>query len=366
MSKHETHDETPITAISVPSYNTQKSVYVGSDLFKVRYNLSAIAQKVLFTLAQRLKPSTELFPLWSIDIRTLFECCGLDDNNNKRYAIIRNAIKEIGTNPLERPDSTDESWETVYWFDKCSFDKKSMHVTIMFGYSIKEYLLQFNKFVEIKPVYFRHLGNYAMYLYPMLKNELYLSKKFSKYDIIVDKEIEYLKRFMFCDKIKSYADNTLFLQNVIGIQRKQSTDGNKDDIWEYSTKKAANKIHYISPIKEISDHTDIVVLAQAVKQGKAYYAVRFTISLKSTAVDERLTKHEENAQKALEAKAEVKSGKKRPDVEVVDKRHQSTMLKEANEAGLSVEKYAKLAGYVKRGEWYLLFAKKTEKSISQI
>ena len=301
------NNEISQTPITVPSYSTEKSVYLGSELFNVRYKLSAIAQKVLFTLAQRLVPTAELFPLWTIDIRTLFECCGLVENNHRRYGIIREALHEIGANPLQRRDSTDLNWKSVYWFDSSSFDVKSMNITISFGHSVKEYLLQFNKYVEIKPRYYKNLGNYAMYLYPMLKNELFLSKKFSKYEVVVDKDIDYLKSFMYCDKIKSYNDNSLFLSNVIGIQRKpKSEETSKTEEWTFATKKVEGKDVVYSALKEICDFTDIQVSAYAVKKGKAYEFVRFTVSLKQEGIEDRVAKNEYNAAKVLEAKTEIK------------------------------------------------------------
>jgi hypothetical protein len=51
-------------------FNKEKPVFIGSELFDgtKRYNLSANAQKLLFTLAQSLDHTNELFPLWQIQM----------------------------------------------------------------------------------------------------------------------------------------------------------------------------------------------------------------------------------------------------------------------------------------------------------
>jgi plasmid replication initiation protein len=349
-------------------FNKEKPVFIGSELFDgtKRYNLSANAQKLLFTLAQSLDHTNELFPLWQIDIRNLFTAMGRE-NHHDRYDVVREAFNELANNSLLYRISS-KKWGGMSWFQSFDFDgDNSFNIEIQFSERAKDLLLCLKRYVEVKPIHYSKLSQYGMYLYPMLKNELYLSKKHSKYTATVEKSIDFLKEFMFCDKTKSYENNTNFLFNVIGIQRSRSNDDENANNWEYATlKKNGNELTINSTLYEISKNTDIEVTAEAVKKGKAYNSIKFHIQLKKEAAEKRQAKNKENAVKQGIAQAETKKNKSNSAFERQDMQHQSVVLKNANEAGLSVEKYAKIAGYVKKGEWYILYKKKAASSIADV
>ncbi len=318
-----------------------------------RFKLSANAIKLLFTIAQSLRENPSLFAEIRININCLTKSLGLKDENNGRYEYVRDAFLELSKNPLEKYEG--KKWHIAHWVAEVKFD--GTEVEFYFTKTSQEVLTQMMRYVELKPKHYCNLSMYAAYLYPLLKNELFMSSKHSTYTKSVEKDIEFLKSYTFChDKYKNNVD---FFRNVLGIEK-------KDDEWLPTIRPSKDNLLEISPIQEINNHTDITVTATPLKRGAAYNRVKFAITLKSEAAQERQERNAAIKEKKKELNKELNINKSNDKFEVSKKYHASQIIKEAAAAGVEVDKYAKLCKLTKKGNYYLLFKKKEKNLFSDV
>jgi plasmid replication initiation protein len=320
----------------IKSFNPNRPTRIGSELAeRYRYNLGLHAQRLLLGLAQSLDLTLDLFPLWEVDIRSLFQYLAIENNNN-RYNIVREALSEIHKNPLEYKKS-EKNWGSYSWLTEYHFnDEDSKFVKIQFADAVKPFLLNLKQYVELKPKHYLKLGTpYATWIYPMLKNQILQSKKhFKAKEVVFEISIEKLREKTFTDGMKSYDEATNFLVRVVGIKRKRNSSS-----WEIVKESGA--------LWDINEFTDLNVRAEALKKGRAYDRVKFWVSLKESESEQRKSVNGRNVMKEkYPATFDLNKNKN-----IVKRFNIQTLRKNAEEAGLTLERYAQLAGYRINGEY---------------
>lgn len=325
-------------------YNPDRSTFLSAEIFdKYRYNLGLHAQRLLFGLASCLDQTQDMFPNWEIDIHGIFEYLGVS-NSNKRYEIVHEAFTEIQSNPLQFKDSA-KKWGGIAWLSEFKYDEsKSTYVQVEFNETVKPFLLTFKRYCEIKAKHYNKLGTqYSTWLYPYFKNYA----KLGKWEI----SLERLKEYTYNEKEKSYNPNhnknatTDFLRRVIGVERKKDSDGNYQ--WQYTEnsyklKSGEKRTKTCGTLYEISQNTDIIITAEALKTQRTYDRVVFYIKFTNQAKSLHVRKKK---QIAFESKQYNLFNE---GVRV----HMSQVLSYAQQSNMTAEQYAKGAGYVKKGKWY--------------
>ncbi len=185
-------------------FNEDRKVRISHEfLDKYRTGKLGIhAQKLLFGLAQCLDLAEDLFPDWDIDIRGLFDYLNLSEDNNDRYEIVRNAIRELAKNPLEYKIS-DKHWGLINWLSYAKFDESnSMFVRLRFTDDCKPFLLNYKQYCEMQTKYYVGLTSAnAMWLYPHLRNAY--KKKGGIHTIT----IQHLQEITYTDSLAAYDIN---------------------------------------------------------------------------------------------------------------------------------------------------------------
>lgn len=355
--------------VQLKQYNPNRPARVGAEVYeKYRYRMTVHSQRLLLGLAQSLDLTLDLFPEWHIDIRSLFDYLGIE-NNNQRYDIVRQAFNEILESPLLYKIN-EKKWGGYSWFEYVEFDEEdSYFVKVKFTDKVKPFLLNLSRYVELKPRHYIKLSSlYANWLYPPLKAQIHVSQKHFKPGTITEwvVPIARLQEFTFTDSDKSYEESPArFLKSVVGIYKSRATGK-----WELVQKNVANSKHSGS-LAEINEKTDLLVSAEGIKRGKTYHSVRFWIQLKEVEEKEVKKRIDENKAKARNPKqtalfddkvSEVVNATKAKETKIINKMHISEIHKlvnSSNAAGdkISVEQFAKQAGYVIKGEWAFRYEK---------
>lgn len=320
----------------IRKYHPDRAAHISHELIeKHRYKLGIYAQKLLFALAQNLDTTADLFPEWHINITDLFRYLNLSERNNDRYDIVRNAIREIGNNPIEYRISP-KKWGAWWWLSRMQFDaENSNYVTIKFSDDARQFLLQLNQFATLETRYYIDLSSqYAMWLYTQFKN------KYKMADGVWEVSLDRLRELTYTDQNPSYDParnknaNSNFLKYVIGIE---SVGKGSERVWR--ERRDTNREGLEVPagtLAEINLHTDLHVEAQPLKRGRSYDRIRFTIRLKAGLY--KSSKQQEAEREQTVRRARV-SG-----FHTISIAHAMEM---ARSAGLSLDEYLKLAGYTR-------------------
>lgn len=320
----------------IRKYHPDRAAHISHELIeKHRYKLGIHAQKLLFALAQNLDTTADLFPEWHINITDLFRYLNLSERNNDRYDIVREAIREIGNNPIEYRVNA-KKWGAWWWLSRMQFDaENSNYVTIKFSDDARQFLLQLNQFATLETKYYIDLSSqYAMWLYTQLKNKYRMAGGVWEVSIDRLKELTYTEQSAAYDSTKNKNANSNFLKYVIGIE---SVGKGAEKIWR--ERRDVNKEGIELPagtLAEINNHTDLNVEAVPLKTGRAYDRVRFTIRLKSGLYKSPKQMEAERSEAVQRAKV---SG-----FHTISIAHAMEM---ARSAGMSVDDYLRLAGYTK-------------------
>lgn len=249
------------------------------ELFNKNYRtkLSLYAQKLLFGLAASIKEDLELFPEWEIPISGLFKYLNLSEDNNARYYVVRDTIKEIASSVLEFEVSAKE-WRYLPWFADASFaSDKSEYVHIEFSPKVKPFLLQLKEYCLLEARYYIDLSSeYALWLYPLLRNAA--NKRYSYLELT----LEEIKKLTFNEKTDTYnpkknpSANKDLLKWVLGIVK-----DSKSGEYVFLKKKDKNGEYYeAGALWEINNKTDLKVSCKVLKTGRAITSVMFNISFK--------------------------------------------------------------------------------------
>ena len=332
-------------------YNPDRKAFIAHELLdKYRFNLSIYGQKLLYGLAQNLDVTYDLFPNWEIDIRGLFKYLNLSEENNDRYRIVRDAFFELSKNPIEWKVS-DRKWGSIPWHSIMSFDAdKSHYVKFAFNPNAKHLLLELKQFCALQTKYYTKLSSpYSMWLYPHLKDNL----KKGWHELTIDrlKEITYNENTDSYNLEKNRNANQDFLKRVIGIENNRKTKQ-----WQFTTtktkdKNGSEKLIETGALAEINALTDLEVIAKAVKNGRSYESVYFTIREKSQARKEKAIakKKRENV---IEIETETGFEMRVPMGQVYTYALKSKM---------SIEDYMKAAGYIEKNGYAVKVERKRVK-----
>jgi plasmid replication initiation protein len=281
--------------------NSKHHAVISNEVFdNNRYKLSTHAQRLLFTLIQNLdtESTLDLFPEWEIDMGVVFKYMGLEQSNN-RYEIVQKAFFEMATNPLQelsfRTNSGVARWKVIPWFSAEFDPDKSESIKITFQDGIKPYLLKLKaNFCQIKISYLKKLSTqYSTWLYPLVKSHYDRKKQFSQV-VVFEISIQRLKEFVYVENEKSYnpkktsAANRNFISTVIGVCRNSTTTKWDYIRIRYKTKDNPAKEKYSGALYDISQNTDITVTAIALKTGRSYDRIQFTVIGKEKKVSKAL------------------------------------------------------------------------------
>lgn len=341
---------TTIPQVKLKPYNKSRDVFLAKEMFdKCRFEIDSIyAQRLLYGIIQSLDQTTDLFPEWDIEIKALFKYLNIE-NNTAKYTIIKDSFKVLQENPLQWHIS-DKRWGFIPWFNKVAYDEiESNKVKVILNNEAKPYLLTFKSYVKFKTEYYMKLGTlYSTWLYPYFKNNEYKGE----FTVTIDK----LKEWTFTDKEKSYNPefnrnaNNDFLKRVLGIKNNTNTK-----LWEpIKTKyKLKDSKEYIEKpagtIHEINTKTDITVHAEPIKNGRSFDKIKFYISTKSPALEERRKR-----KKQIESEINNKPTLFNDTTKTNEKRfHISEILSMSKDSGMTADNFAKKAGYIRTGEWFV-------------
>ena len=243
----------------------RSSLISNEVMMKHRYDLSLNAQKVLFGLAQSIDHTLDLFGEIEINIQAFFDYLGVNHRED-RWAVVRDAFREISENPLQFSTEDARRWSFIPWMS-VEFDAAdSSHVKIQFTEKAKPFLLQLNGYVKIQGKYITALGSpHATWLYPVMK--MIEGKYYGQHVLSIQRLMEYT----FTEDKKQhpgYHDSkhgkNNFLSRVLGIKKSDNGYIIVDD----------------SPLGQINKHTDITVSAQPLKTGLKIDRIAFVVQSK--------------------------------------------------------------------------------------
>jgi plasmid replication initiation protein len=282
-------------------FNPKHHAVISNKVFdNNRYKLSTHAQRLLFTLIQNIdtESTINLFPEWEVDMNTVFKYMGLENSNN-RYDIVKDAFFEMAKNPLEeqsyRTKSGVAKWKIIPWFGAEFDPDKSQSIKITFQDGIMPYLLKLkSNFCQVKISYLKKLPTqYSTWLYPLLKSQYDRKKEYSKI-VVFEISIQRLKEFVYVENEKGYdpkkstSANRNFINNVIGVSKNGKTKKWDYIMIKYKTKKEGVKEKYSGALYDITENTDITVTAIALKTGRSYDRIQFTVIGKEEKVSKKL------------------------------------------------------------------------------
>jgi plasmid replication initiation protein len=253
----------------------------------MRFKLSTNGIKLLFLLAERIDPTANLFNEWSLDIRIITQYLGIDYKG--KYDVVRDAFFEMGNNPLQYKFITKNGktkWGTIPWFS-AEFDEEiDMNIKIQFHPRIAPYFLMLQEnFTKIPIDHLLKLPTkYATWLYPLIKSKYERQAQY-KTVVVFTETLDRLKEWVYAEEEKIYSDkkpsaNMDFIKRVIGINRNKKTKKWSYTSVSYETKQG-KKEKFAGALYEITENTDLNVTAMALKTGREYDRIEFTVIKKT-------------------------------------------------------------------------------------
>lgn len=215
---------------------------------KNRYNLSELEQKIVLYLTSKIKPTDDVLTWYDFSIKEFCQVCGIDDDSGGNYAYVKKVIENLHSKHFW-VEFDDGSESLCSWVNKARLYKNSGTIKIRLDDDLHGYLLQLGanythyELITILPM----RSQYSIRLYELFKSYSWLHK-----DIVV--AIEDLKKRLGCTIYTRYPD---FRRKVIE-----------------------------PAIAEINKYAELGVEWKALKSGKAYSHLKYTI--KSKSVRERL------------------------------------------------------------------------------
>lgn len=314
-----------------------------------RTNLGFHSQKLLFGLAASLTEDSDLFPVWEVPISKLFQYLNLSEDNNDRYRIVRETIREIASSVLEL-EVSDKKWHYLTWFNEASFDEeRSDIVHFEFSSKVKTFLLQLKEFCLLESKYYIDLSSdYSMWLYPLLRNAA--NKKNAQLILSIDE----IKKLTFNEKTITYNHqknknaNRDLLKWVIGIEKKR---GSK--VYTPRIEKKKDICVETGAISEINQKTDLYVTCEVRKNGRSISHVVFNISFKGNTFQGK-----RKAIKTTHRTAYNDPSKKERRLKEIKEKDLfdfslpiETVKQIAKDAGMTLSEYLQKSGYEQQGNF---------------
>jgi len=226
----------------------QQMVAQGNELIRhARNHLTAQEQNIVHYLISTIKPKDTDFKPVTFTIQYFCELCGIDYEGGKNHRDIKKALKSLADKSIwiEPEEEVDI---LIRWVDTYEIRRRPATVTAWLSQSIKPYLLNLIKqgnYTQSELVSFLALRSmYSKRLFEILKS--YQHKNYGL--TIKEFELEELKKLSNAEKYKIYNN---FKQKVLDIA-----------------------------MKEINETTDIEVRYTALKEGRKYAKISFTIQRK--------------------------------------------------------------------------------------
>lgn len=224
-----------------------KVVKANDFIQKTRYNLSTQEQKIILYLITKIKPEDSEFQLYEFKIKEFCTICGIDDNNGKNYANLKNTIKKLADKSFWITID-EKGTETLFrWIDRPYINVKSGTIKIKLDELMKPYLLQLQtRFTEFSLYYTLAMkSQYSIRLYELLRS----FENLGGWTFTIDE----LKKRLYAETYDRYPD---FKRKVIDIA-----------------------------MREINNFSDISVTYELEKQGRKYHRIRFIVKLKKDLKD---------------------------------------------------------------------------------
>lgn len=233
----------------IRNYKVVKS----NDLIqKSRYNLSTQEQKIILYLITKVKPEDTDLHLYEFKIKDFCEVCGIDTQNGKNYIMLKDTIKKMAdkSNWITIKNENGDEVETLLrWIEKPYIDKKSGTIKIRLDRDMKPYLLELKQRFTVYNLYYTLAmkSKYSIRLYEILKSYEFQHRKLF--------DIDELKKLLSAENYTRYPDFQRYILDT--------------------------------SMREINDLSDLSITYEAIKDGKRYAKIQFSMRLKKD-MDERL------------------------------------------------------------------------------
>jgi len=214
---------------------------------KSKYELSAQEQKIIMYLISKVKPDDEAFVTMEFDIIEFCCVCGIDIKAGKNRKDILDAIKEIADKSIwVRLD--EDRIKVLRWLNEPEVNERTGMMQVKLDDLLKPFLLKLeDNFTQFELIYTLAMrSKYSIRLYEILKSYEYKKS--------VSFSVDELKVLLNATNYGTYKN---FRVNAIDIA-----------------------------INEINDLSDLIVSYEAIKVGRKFANIDFTIRLKLD-LDER-------------------------------------------------------------------------------
>lgn len=215
----------------------KRLVVKSNFLIEASYKLSAIEQKIILSLATRIKKEDQEFHKYSFGLGELSKFLGLNSNNDYNY--LQETTKTLLSKVLIL--KKDESLLQTHWFESVEYFETTGTVTMRFSPDLKPFLLQLKEnFTKFQLQYAIQLkSRFSIRLYELLK----------QYETIGSRE------FLLTN-----------LREIVGI--------NPDEYPLYGNFKA--KVLKVAQ-KELRAKTDLAFDFEEIKIGRSVGKIRFNM-----------------------------------------------------------------------------------------
>lgn len=230
-------------------------VVKGNDLIqKNRFDLSLQEQKTIAFICSMIKPNTSVNAVdgvsyqleYEFNIRDYCKVCGMDYDNGKNYADIKNVLKHLRDRSMWLT-LEDGSETTVAWLSKVTTNKKSGIAKICLDADLAPYLFNLGQCFTQYQLYniLAMRSAFSVRIYELMKSYAFQSSKTF--------DLDELKRLLSVDTIKSYSRFPDFRRKV--LERAQD---------------------------EINKMTDLKIYFEPITRGKKVVKIRFKIIRKKS------------------------------------------------------------------------------------
>lgn len=209
---------------------------------KSRFSLTLQQQKIILYLISQITPCDEDFKLYEFSIVDFCKVCGIDYDNGKNYADLKNDIKEIADRSIwvKLPNGQDT---VLRWIEKAYISENSGIIQIKLDKDLKPYLLQLKEFFTQSELFLtlKFNSKYSMRLYELIKSIYY--NESDPYEQVFSLEE---------------------LKGLLGAETYPTYQKFKDRALEPA-------------LKEINEYSDKLVSYQPIKHGRSFTEIKLII-----------------------------------------------------------------------------------------
>jgi len=238
----------------------KRLVVKSNFLIEASYKLTSIEQKIILSLATRIKKEDQEFHKYSFSLGELSKFLGLNSNNDYNY--LQETTKTLLSKVLILKN--DNSLLQTHWFESVEYFEKTGTVTMCFSPDLKPFLLQLKEnFTKFQLKYAIQLkSRFSIRIYELLK----------QYEAIGSRE------FLLTD-----------LRKIIGV--------NPDEYPLYGNFKA--KVLNVAQ-KELRAKTDLFFNFEEIKIGRSVGKIRFNVNRQAIPQPKKSTASDHKANLAID------------------------------------------------------------------